>query len=274
MRLSTFYAGRRRNDLKVKTILAALLVCLASTNSTAADLILEYQIFAGGFDVGRNRLGLTTTDQAFRMRSELVTAGMINFMTGFSSIAQSEGEIGGHPQMFTRFNRTDSKFLGKPRWSTIEYPPEGPAVAAAEPPPEKDDREPVSPESTIGTVDPMTAGLIICRFASGDVETPMRIPVFDGRRRFDLEVKAAPMEERFKPISSQYYKGAALRIDVTLHRIAGYMKNPLFPGSDKPNSGQIWFLPPPDYASGFALPVRLEMDTVFGGVVIHLLPVK
>ncbi len=250
------------------------MVCLASVPSTAADLALEYQIFAGGFDVGRTRLGLTTANQVFRIRSELATAGMINFMTGFSSIAQSEGGISDHPAMYTQSNRTDSKFLGKPRWSAIVFSPDGPAKAEADPPADKDDREPVPPESTIGTVDPMTAGLIICRFASGDVETPLRIPVFDGRRRFDLEVKAAPTEERFKPIISQYYRGEALRIDVTLHRIAGYMRNPMFPGSDKPNSGQIWFLPPPDYAPGFALPVRLEMDTVFGAVVIHLLPVK
>ncbi len=260
--------------MKIKTIFAALLLCLAPGLGSANELALEYQIFAGGFDVGRNRLGLSTTEQAFRMRSELVTAGMINFMTGFSSIAQSEGEIGEHPSLRTLRNRTDSRFLGKPRWSTIEFPPDAPAEAAAEPPAEKDDRDPVPPESTIGTVDPITAGLIICRFASGDVETPLRIPVFDGRRRFDLEVKAAPLEERFKPIASQYYTGPALRLDVTLHRIAGYMKKPLFPGSEKPNSGQVWFLPPPPAAPGLALPVRLEMDSVFGAIVIHLMPVK
>jgi hypothetical protein len=257
--------------LKILSIIPALLVGLWPSLAQAGDLKLGYQIFAGGFDVGHYRLNLTLEEKAFRIRSELVTAGMVNFMTGFSSSGLSEGDIQAPSDLRTRRNRTDSKFMGKPRWSTLDFPSEGPAIAVSEPPAEKDDRDPVSPELTIGTVDLLTAGLIICRFAAGDVDSPIQIPVFDGRRRFNLEIKAAPVGERFKPISSQYYSGPALRLDVTLHRVAGYVRKPLFSDSDKSDTGQVWFLPPPADAPGFALPVRLEMDSFFGAIVIHLL---
>ena len=139
---------------------------------------------------------------------------------------------------------------------------DSPSVAI-EPSPAADGRDPVAPDLMRDTVDPLSAALDIARHvASGD--GARILPVFDGRRRYDLHIGPSTAARVEGPV----YRGVARRLDITLERIAGFSARPWLPRSEDPETVTVWFaslvegLPP--------IPVRLNAVAVIAPVRIHL----
>lgn len=245
--------------------------------AAAAAVTASYRIHVGGVEVLEVDAELTVTEERYDVKVQARTGGFIGRMFAWDSRSQSVGVRGPgglSPQRHTQV----STFRDKPRSVTLAYDGQGGVTATVLPPPEDDDREPVPAALLQSTYDPLS-GVLSALVALGRGEGCTRtMPVFDGRRRYDMMLYDAGLQQLAR---SRYsiYSGPAQECRITYKPVAGYNRRPTGPSwlrdsgqrdgivSDRPPV-DLWVAPlvpglPP-------LPVRVETDSAFGSVVVHL----
>lgn len=245
---------------------AAWLLCLLlwATPAGAGEVTLTYALAAGGFDVGTLRAEVTVGGGRYRVRSHLVAAGLIGYITGFESEADTEGALATAGTVAPLRHDARNLWFGKTRWVRMRYEGARPSVRL-HPSAEEDDREPVPEGMQAHTLDPLSAAIAIA-MNGGGTAPPGEMAVFDGRRRYGLTVTPGPLEA----IRDAGYSGPARRLDVTMRRLAGHSRSPFFPRSQAPNKARLWVAAPGPH--GLPIPVRVEADSPLGAFVAHLLP--
>lgn len=251
-----------RVNRRSRRVLALALMMTGTAPAGAVELTLTYKLFVGG--VHANDLSLTAevTEGRYRLASDSRTVGLIDAVVAFDSRAASQGTIAsGEVRPHTHW--ADNDWHGDRRTVRIDYADPARLSVAIEPSPAADGRDPVPPELMRETVDPLSASLDIARHVvSGD--RGRTLPVFDGRRRYNLHVGPSTAASVEGPV----YSGAARRLEITLERIAGFSSRPWLPRADDPETVTVWFatladgLPP--------IPVRLDAVAVIASVRIHL----
>ena len=91
-----------------------------------------------------------------------------------------------------------------------------------------------------------------------------RLPVFDGKARYDLRLEAGG----FETVRTPAWRGEALLCHVWYEPIAGYDPEDYPSPSELRYPLDIWLAPFPE--DGFYLPVRLHTRAGFGGVTIEV----
>ena len=140
------------------------------------------------------------------------------------------------------------------------------------PPPEPDpDIEGGLPEMLPhGIVDPLSLAVAAGRALQQNGRCDQTVPVFDGRRRFDVIVKHVD-EATLPPSSYSVYQGPAVRCSFRMERISGFRKSWRARGrwdADSSAPPTIWVasirqdLPP--------VPVRYDGTIALGNIVVHL----
>ena len=158
---------------------------------------------------------------------------------------------------------------------SVEYRPDSTPSGSATPVP-KEPVTPVAASQLAGTVDNLTAYLLLERQLARGGSCALKVPVFDGRHRYDLE-----FSDLDRPVSLPVAvrRPEVLRPDASLPHGAR-------PGNRRPSTidpearrgrsvpGTIWYaarlLPDGD----LAVPVRLKMETEIGDVAIYLSQLK
>jgi len=240
-------------------------------SSEPRQLELKYSISVTGVEAGRLTLSVTTQGNKFRISSNFQSLGFIDTFIGFRSTASTNGSIssvGINPFV----HRADNLWREESRYVRLSYGPHGPVNSDIHPSAEVDDREAVPREMWNGTFDALSAAylssLAARTNAGGDIaRCKATIPIFDGRRRYDIRLN--PVGNR--PVDGPIYRGSAFECDVELHRIAGNSKNPWIPRSEN-ETGKVWYSKlsedwPP-------VPVRFENEIILGRVVIDLQSAK
>ncbi|MFP5516138.1 MAG: DUF3108 domain-containing protein [Alphaproteobacteria bacterium] len=248
------------------------LLPLAASAAMAEPLKATYRVFVGGVTALDVDATLETTGDRYRIAVSAVTGGTIGRLFTWKTESQSDGLRQGDDLRPTG-HRQSSQFRGEPRTVTLTYGPQGDVSASVTPPPETDNREPVPPALQRGTLDPLSAVLDLL-FAVGASERCDRsLPVFDGRRRYDMmftEVGRRIVD----PSRYSVFAGIAQQCRVSYRPVAGYGKSgptgrfwQRSSPADRPPV-DLWLAP---VAAGYPpLPVRLETDSDFGSVVVHL----
>lgn len=234
----------------------------------AAGVELVYELHAGGFEIGRLRATLMVAEGGgYRLTSRLDTTGFVGWMTGFVSDAASDGRLrdgGAAPALHS----VDNVWRGRTRWVRAAYGSDAPAFRVF-PEAAADDRPPVPPELTRGSLDPLSGALSLA-MAAGDAAPGRVIPVYDGRRRYDLVVASVSPATVNEPL----HQGPGLRMEVTWKRVAGYAKPPPFMPSNFSDGGTVWFAPPRPETLGLPLPLRVVADSPFGAGIVRLLSLR
>jgi hypothetical protein len=225
---------------------------------------LHYDVAIAGFDVVSSvvRIDLAADGYSVDMRSE--TTGLPAWFTSWTSRLGSEGvrDAEGTPDS-ALFTSVTDKGEG-PRRVEIAWD-EDDQVAVTRTPPRRNQRvrpeEYVSASQLMGTVDPLAALLAVVVAADEGDACQGSIPVYDGKRRFDVQLSALPAEP----------DEAGIRCRVELLPIAGDFDD------DRPNS--FWRDPARRTAvvrlaspgEGLpALPVRVDAATSFGPLVVTM----
>jgi hypothetical protein len=164
--------------------------------------------------------------------------------------------------------RSTSKKRGKKRRQDITYLEDGSLEVRVSP--KKDAKRQLEMPETLksGTLDPASAVFsIIAAFAQlGRCDGSL--PVYDGRRRYDLVVTQVGARD-LQPSSYGMYSGPAIVCQVAVEPLAGFKKKKK-KRSDRafPSTVKVWLAP---VAEGeLAVPVRLEGRTGMGRMVLHL----
>jgi hypothetical protein len=196
--------------------------------------------------------------------------GVLDWWFSMSMSAFSEGRLAEGTFVPVRAG-ADSQWNGKRRQIRLSYTAGGAPIAVIEPPAEKDDREEVPPDLRVDARDLAGAVLAGLSRLTGNMDKnggcAVREAVFDGRRRYNL-VLAHLGQEFIKRNDYSPFSGPTLRCGVKIEKIAGFRRKPLGMKWRKSDEATLWV--GQVFAKFPPVPVRIGMDTYFGGLRAYL----
>jgi len=253
-------------------ILAALAgPALAGATGVATykrDIDLDYAIYFGGFKVIKLDVGLALDGGQYDLNAAMETQGFVARMFPWSMRANSKGRLG--PAVVRpREAHAENTWRGKKGWVTLRFDADGPKVVSAEPV-----RELVAipPEDMRDTVDVASAILLLSSSFDAGRACDTKVPVFDGRRRFDFVIDRFGEEQMVRNRYSAF-SGTALRCKVGMDVLFGRKRKHDYGGfGSDGRSATIWIAP--IFKGVPSMPVRVEYDTRWGLIVAHLAGAK
>lgn len=266
--------------IKKRALAAAAALLTLTTMPAAADTLrLGYDVYVGGVKLGRMSLETELAADQYRIEVGARANDLLNRLVNWSYSAEAEGALAGeHGVAPDRFRSV--RTLRNRNWEAVlDY--SGDTVTHSQTPPQSaEDENAVPPEDRPGTVDLLSASVAIARAAelAGDT-CKARVPVFDGRRRYD--VVAAPARDRkLKKNSYNAYEGPALGCRIEIDPVSGFRQarreNDDFwtvPRDGSRRGFDMWLGRP--QADGPLVPVRLEAREMFYADIIgHLASVE
>lgn len=253
-------------------IIATAMPALAENRKASAlpehptlKISADYEFFIGGISIADVSLGAVVGPDSYRAESNVSTRGFLDFLLRgrVSSAAKgSRGPFGSlAPQDFT----TDYSLRSGAQTMRIDYAGVTPTAVTYDPP------EPLEPyhlsagNDQRGTLDPLTAGIMALIPSSTADLCNRTIPVFDGKRRYDI-IFVPPEGERFDPHSPPPESDLPLtRCLGVYERMAGF--EPASNENGRYFPFDIWF---EDTGQGVYRAVRLAGKTKLGYAIGNL----
>jgi hypothetical protein len=242
-------------------MVAALLLSWLGHAAAAQDfaMALDYDVRFGPLRL--LTMGLTTqaTGDRYSARMVVETQGLIARLFPWRAESETHGRREGDLLRPER-HRADGTYRDTRRSVEIDYAPEGSVRSRVSPPPEQDGRAAVPDALQQATIDPITASLrAVAAGCRG------RLPVFDGRRRYDMQLSELPAGE--VPSRRGIYRGPARRCRALIEPHAGFWRSAPHE-SEAPVRLEFWIASP---AAGLpAAPVYLELTGARGTLAVVL----
>lgn len=256
--------------LLLAAVLTAVLPFKTGSAEAPKSLLLSYDMWEGGLHALSLETRMNRGESAYSVKFSVRTRGLAWLVHPFSLKAQTDGiadEQGLRPLHY----RSTSEKRGKTRRQEITYLEDGSLDVRREPKKTgKRKKNRVPEDLTSGTLDPASALLsIIDAFArAGRCEGS--IPVYDGRRRYDLLVTQTGSRS-LKSNGYGMYSGPATVCRIAVEQLAGFKKKRQRKGRF-PSVIDVWLAP---LAGGdLAVPVRLEGKTDRGKMILHLVEAR
>jgi len=243
-----------------------LLLSAASRPAAADDVVtMEFQGFGpAGLHVLTTHTVVEETPAAYVIQGDFETAGLGAVFANVANRSLAEGrEVADVPHPVTFDSETDRN--GAVQHLSVKFKPDGVPDGSVTPPP-KEPVTPVSYNQLPGTVDNLTAYLMLERQVARGGGCELRVPVFDGRHRYDL-LFSDDGQHMLSPAEGQNFNGETQVCRMVRREIGGFYldKN----HEEGASSGTIWYakqLMPGD----LAVPVRMAMQTEIGNVALFL----
>lgn len=228
---------------------------------------LVWQVYLGGFNLGNVGIKSSFTGNSYSAVSRLKTAGVVNSFYEAVIDATSIGAVNGaglQPQKYdsnTNNEKTNQK-VG------LTYTSAG--IQLFSDPPYNTERFPVTEEQKRGTLDPLSGLVFALSGVSHTADKPCgdTVRVFDGRRRYDIELKFVGND---KVKTDGGYSGPAVKCTVTYKQLAGFKPN-LNKGKAIPTI-TTWFAAMESNSGGpvkrFMVPVKIMTETPYGVALAH-----
>jgi hypothetical protein len=246
---------------------AGLLLSAAVLRPAAADDVVKME-FEGFGPAGLHVLTTHTTvaedSVAYEIDGDFSTTGLASLVASVANRSVTRGrEIGDQPRPVSFDSETDRN--GAVQHLRVDYKPDGTPNGSATPPPQ----EPVTPVAytqLAGTVDNLTAYLLLEKQVAHGGSCALRVPVFDGRHRYDLQFSDGG-QHVLSPAEGQNFSGQTQACRMARTEIGGFYVDRSH--EEGARAGTIWYAPllPRD---ALAVPVRMEMETEIGKVVLFL----
>jgi hypothetical protein len=251
----------------LSAICVGLLVLAAAIRPAAADEVVQME-FEGFGPAGLHMLTThTVIEEApawYQIQGDFATAGLGAIFANVANHSVTEGRQTADKPQPTKFD-SETDRNGVVQRLRVDYQPDGVPSGSATPPP-KDPVTPVSFGQLAGTVDNLTAYLLLERQLARGGSCALRVPVFDGRHRYDLRFSDAG-QHILTPAEGQNFKGTTQACHMVRDEIGGFYVDKKH--EEGASSGTIWYAPLlPD--GDLAVPVRLEMQTEIGTVALFL----
>jgi hypothetical protein len=266
----TAQLGRRAGAL---ALAAALLTPIPwgthpAAGSESLSFSLTHEMFWQGLPVFSMATAGTLDGERYSIASTDRTLGLFDLIVEFTGHSETDGILldgTSWPPVRPQSYRQYSHWRGDDRHVTLEYGARGPQSADVDPPAERDDRDPVPASLQNGTIDPLSASILLGADAGSQEPCHARVPIFDGRQRYDLRLDYIGKETIPKNVDAAF-GGETIKCRVTIERIAGFMKSHAGEPSRPPST--VWLA---RFADGkLLLPVQVEIDTRWGHVIGHL----
>jgi hypothetical protein len=247
-------------------VCAGLLLLAAAIRPAAAEDVvkMEFEGFGpAGFHVLTTHTVIEESAAWYVIQGDFATAGLGTLFASVANRSVAEGrQIADKPRPVKFESETDRN--GAVQRLRVDFPADGMPSGSATPPP-KEPVTPVSFKELAGTVDNLTAYLLLERQLARGGGCALKVPVFDGRHRYDLDFSDAG-RHILAPAEGQNFKGQTQACRMVRAELGGfYVDRTHVEGA---RAGTIWYAPlmPGD----IAVPVRMEMETEIGKVALFL----
>ncbi len=266
----------RRSTFQWIGFAAALLVsqALADESAVKPAVGLDYKIYIGGLEALSATVSIGTDATRYDVEIKATTAGIIGKAIPWTIHIGSKGNVTGDTLQPIEHAQS-SNFQGKDRSVTLTYDGKGGFLdRRIVPDAQEDQRDPVPPEMTRDTLDIVSGVLAGLRAVDRTGSCTSKVPVFDGRRRFDL-IYTDDGHEKLEPSSVAMFGGDTLRCSVKVEPVAGFWRKNQKKFFSRRVNGDDQVVPIEVYiarvgAAGVEVPVRIESTSPFGPLVLNL----
>lgn len=234
------------NFLKASIALLLLFPTRGNCLEPVEALTRSYGIFWGGMNVADAILDIKNSNDTYTIRLFIESRGLARRISKYRCAVKTEVIVKGD-QYTPIFHQAIFELRKKRREIKISYDKDGNIKSEESIPPENRAKRPeVSKELKDKILDPLTAGILSRNLAS--IGNDFKIPIYDGRRRTDLEFK---LEEK-------------THMSFVMTPVAGHTNNELNDKAYKDLRIHVYF-DDKDF-----LPVKLEGKSSLGFVVGRL----
>jgi hypothetical protein len=249
--------------------LAALPAAASSPRAAHGPVQASYTAYWSGFSIATMDASLELGAEAYRVAATMRTTGLLAMFVRGEQVTTVEGRV----QPAAALALQPQRFLTEGRWRNtlrrvaMSWSGTQPEVLALLPA-NQDEREPVPPELQRGTVDTLTALAALVRLAANENRCDGAAQVFDGRRRSDFTA-VTDGTETLEANRWSGFAGPALRCRFEGRQVAGFWKEQDRAEAAKPRGGTAWLASP---GPGLpVIPVRIEADSAWGTVYVHMI---
>lgn len=233
--------------LTARAMLALLLLGTAAPALALAPFTLHYDVRFGPLRLLSMRTTIELLPDVYRTRTRMRTEGLIGLLFPWTSDSITEGLRG---PLRPRRHTSEGRYRRQRRVVELRYADDGSVETRIEPPPDAEGRDTVAPELRRSTVDPLTASL-----AAMEQECRGQVPVFDGRRRYDLRLEDLGRAD-VPAAHAGPYAGSARRCRAVVAPLGGFWRADA-PHDESPSTLDFWIAEP--RADLVPVPVYLEL---------------
>jgi len=248
---------------------------LGAEKTAPSSVTLDYEIDVVGLEALAATATIAGDPTRYNVEIQARTTGMIGWMFPWVIGVSSRGNIA-DGRLQPVLHEQTSNFQGKDRSVFLEYDGRGGFLTRrVVPDPHEDQRDDVPAELTRDTLDIISAVLAGLRTVDRTGSCSGRVPVFDGRRRFDL-LYSDDGHERIDPHEILGYDGGdAVRCAIRVEPIAGYWRKNQKKFFTHKVNGKDEVVPIEVEvarvgSAGIEVPVRVESVSPFGRLVLSL----
>ena len=258
-------------EKRARVVGMAMLVLAAlapRASATLPPLTLTYDLFSAGFPVLTLEFRVNETEGTYRVVGLVHSNGIADFFSRYVLRTESEGTVvagGLHPNVYM----SDSHSRIRHRFARLQFRADGNVLTTLAP---SDDSSytPATDQQIKGSVDPLSGILQAGYIVAQQEHCAARIPIFDGRRRYDLVFTDEGIEHI--PRSDDYaYAGDARRCAINMIKIAGLTTDSDSSYGENADRAIVWLATlHPDAPP---LPVQLEFTGSWGPMKVSLVAV-
>jgi hypothetical protein len=219
-------------------------------------------LYAGGISFGKMDLDATLRGSDYQSVSNFETSGVVNAFWQAEIQATSSGKISTRALEPGLYDSFDINRTGKKQEVSLTYENGAPKLYAD--PVYSTTGYEVKQEDQKNTLDPLSALTFIVSGVAADPGNPCSLtaPVFDGRRRYNIEM--TKVKDTDIKMDNGLYAGKATLCQVK-YRALGGMKPRVLKANESFPLINVWVVNFPSSAGHtFAVPVRLWADTQYG----------
>jgi hypothetical protein len=228
---------------------------------------LVWQVYLGGFNLGNVGLKSSFNASGYSAVSKLKTAGVVNSFYEAVIDASSTGVVAGPVLLPRKYN---SNTVNEKQAQKVDLTYNASGIELFADPAYNVNRFPVTEDQKRGTLDRLSGIVFALSGVSKSDSKPCgdTVRVFDGRRRYDIELK---YEGQDKLKSDGGYSGPAIKCTVVYKQLAGFKPN-LNKGKSLPPI-TAWFASIDSSSGGpikkFHVPVKIMTETPYGVALGH-----
>ena len=262
---------------------AALVLCSAGVllasgalqraDADSSPIAVDYDVFAGGMHVLSSVLEINLEDRSYNARLGAELAGMPGWFADWAAEVQSDGAIQRGELNPAQYSAERVR-RGESQKTVLDFAGEGEVGVTFVP--ERNDSDDLVPAELLAeSLDPLSGLISMINTVTEGGECAATIPVFDGRRRYDVVFTDRGLDE-LRPSSKSSFSGVARRCRMQLEPIAGAIKDDddddsfwnSRPENRRRRQLDIWLARP--IADGPIIPVRMIGRSSIGAFIIHM----
>jgi hypothetical protein len=267
-------------SMKMHLSHAAFAAALIAVPAVAEDapvkpaVALDYKIYIGGLEALSATATIGSDAAHYDIEIKAVTAGAIGRMMPWTVSIGSKGNVSGETLLPVEHAQTNN-FQGKDRSVVLRYDGHGGFIdRKVLPDAQEDQRDEVPTDMTRDTLDIVSGVMAGLRAVDRTGSCTSRVPVFDGRRRFDL-VYSDDGHETLEASGVAIYAGDALKCAVKVEPVAGFWRKNQKKFFSRKVNGEDQVVPIEVYiarvgSAKVEVPVRIESTSPFGPLVLNL----